>query len=254
MNGKATNEFYDVSRLPAQAGKLVFYISPSSVLGIQSPKNCFEQMKHFTFKGEDKIVEPEVGVNFVYGDTLYLYSEERAADLKNNLLAKVVNHKNRFQNILDDNPHFIKKAFEFLSWNQALLNSQDFFESLAQVENIYQKDKDFQKCLQKDYEEIGQRASLDQYQLKFFLEEITLFYLVAKKEIKLKNEFTQGNEKWVLNCYPRKPLWSHIYLQQLNPLNLQAKENKYENSYYDLKSNTLYDFDRLDLETVTFND
>ena len=71
MNGKATNEFYDVNRLPARAGKLVFYISPSSVLGIQSPENCFEQMKHFTFKGEDKIVKPEVGVNFVYGDTVY---------------------------------------------------------------------------------------------------------------------------------------------------------------------------------------
>lgn len=228
----------------------MFYISPSKVFGDQSAETVFEQARYFTFEGDDKIKEPEVGCNLVYGDALYMYSGESAADLKNSLLSRTIDHRNSFKNILDENPQLIKKSFNFLTWNQALFSGSDFFTLLGQVEKLYREDEELQKYVRRDHEEIGQREELDEYQLKFFLEEITLFYLVAKKEIQLHNDFLQGKQEWVLNCYPRKPLWSHIYLQQKNPFDLEAEDNKYENCYYDLKNKVLYDFDRVDLETL----
>lgn len=251
-NAPSANQFFDIKRLPAKPGLLVFLISPGKIDNEQSAENVFEQFRHFTFQGDDKIVEPEVGVNLIYGDTLYMYSEKPSADLKNNTLSKVINHRNEFLNIIKQHREFIRKAFNFFTWNQVQFNLKDknFFDYLAQVEKMYEEDEVFQQYVQKDYEEIGQRDELDDYQRKFFLEEITLFYLIAKKRIPLWNEFVQGKQEWVLNCYPRKPLWSHIYLQQQNPFNLHAGENKYENAYYDSDAKLLYDFDRLDLNTV----
>ena len=248
------NKFFDINRLPETAGQLVFYVSPSKALNGHSADKYFEYMKYFTFEGDEKIKEPEVGLNIVYGDTLYLYSDEQAANLKNKLLSKIVDHKNKFIKLLDENPQFIKKAVNFTTWNQLLFENKSFLDYFGKIKKLYQEDEKFQEFVKKDFEETGKRPDLDEYQMNFFLEEILVFYLTAKKQLSLHNDFTQGNEKWMLNCYPRKPLWSHIYLQQLNPFDLESEENKFENSYYDLENKILYDFDRLDLETIDFSE
>jgi hypothetical protein len=69
----------------------------------------------------------------------------------------------------------------------------------------------------------------------------------------LPNEFIEGNQKWILFCYPGKPLKSTVYFYQLNPFKLDWKENPYQNACYDLENKKLYDFDRLDIETFDFS-
>ncbi|MFB6225823.1 MAG: hypothetical protein ABEJ02_00550 [Candidatus Paceibacteria bacterium] len=244
------NEFYDISRMPEKPGLLSIYISPSKVENAQSAEKCFEFLELFW----DKIKEPEVGVNFIYGDTLYLYSEQEATNLKNKLLASVINHKNKLIKILDNNPHFVKKSVNFTTWNQLLTSGSSFHDYFGRLKKLYNQDDKLQKYIKKDYEENGKRDELDEYQLNFFLEEVLVFYLVAKKELRLRNDFVQGHEEWILNCYPDRPFWSEVYLHQQNPFGLECEENKFENSYYDLENKILYDYNRLDLETMDFSE
>ena len=86
-------------------------------------------------------------------------------------------------------------------------------------------------------------------QVNFFLEEILMFYLLVKDQIKLPNEYIENNQKWVLFCYPGRPLKSSVYIHKLNPFNLSWPENPYQDSYYDLEAKELIDFNRVDLET-----
>ena len=62
-----------------------------------------------------------------------------------------------------------------------------------------------------------------------------MVYLISKGQIKLKNEFIRGHEKWVLIAYPGKPLKQHIYLHQKNFFKFDNPKNIYQNSWYDLK-------------------
>ena len=66
----------------------------------------------------------------------------------------------------------------------------------------------------------------------------------------LRNDYVQGNEDWVLWCYPGKPLKAQIYLTQKNFFNLKNPKNAYENAFYDLEEKKLYDFKRIDLATL----
>ena len=75
-----------------------------------------------------------------------------------------------------------------------------------------------------------------------------MFYLVSKGKVRLNNEYVQDKQKWILWCYPGKPLLSEIYLFQKNFFKLSNPENVYENSYYDLIDNKLYDYTKIDLE------
>jgi hypothetical protein len=255
MQKQPVNEFYDVSRLPEQPGILAFFISPSLTQSQQNPDNTFQRMKYFTFAGEEKISEPEVGMNLIYGDTLYFHEDEtEPIELRNRMIGEIDKHKHGFKKILDNNPEFIKKAFNFTTWNQLLLSSSSSFtDYFGKIKQIYNKDEEFQKYIKKDFEEIAKRDQLDELQLNFFLEEILVFYLTAKGQMKLQNDFVQRRQNWILNCYPRKPIWSQIYLHQLNPFDLSWKENRFENSYYDTNNKILYDFDRVDIKTLDFS-
>ena len=129
-----------------------------------------------------------------------------------------------------------------------MLESKIFLTSYGKIRQIYNKDKKFQKYVLKDLKKFG--LELNENNLKFILEEILIFYLVAKKEIKLKNKFLYNNYKWCLNCYPGMPLYSEIYLFQLNPLKLKSINNNYESSFYDLKDKKIYHFDKINLEEL----
>lgn len=71
--------------------------------------------------------------------------------------------------------------------------------------------------------------------------------MAAKGKIKLHNEYIQGHEKFILQCYPGKPLRSEIYFFQLNPFKYKNSKNKYENSFYDLENKKLYNYLAFDL-------
>ena len=217
----------------------------SRISNSQNAKNCWQYIKIFSPK---KITKPTVGLNFIYGDYLYFNSNEPAAKLKNKFIELTHNHKNAFLRVLSKNPFYVKQSFSFITWNQTLLECKDFINLFGKLKKFYQKDKKFQKYMKEDLKSTGKRI-LNKNQLNFFLEETLLFYLLAKGKVVLRNDYIQGHEKWILWCYPGKPLKSQIYLSQINLFKFHNKKNKFENSFYDLEEKKLYDFSRVDLDT-----
>jgi len=246
MKKDITNQFFDLNKLPAEEGILVFPISMSRISNSQNAKNCFEYMKNFS---PNKIIKPIVGLNFIYTDLLYLNFSENAIDIKNKFMPLASYHKNEFLKILSRNPIFIQKAFSFITWSQIYLESKDFIGLFGNLKKIYSKDKEFQKYVKEDSNSIG-KTNLDDNQLNFFLEENLMSYLILKGKVRLSNNFIQGHEKWILYCYPGKPLKSQIYLFQQNFFGLMNRKNKYEDCFYDLEEKKLYDFKRVDLKTL----
>lgn len=228
MNG------YDINKFPNTAGMIIFPISISRIRNAQDAQNCFEHIEKLV----QKISKPWVGVNFIYGDNLYLYSDEPASKLKNKHQAEIISHKNAFMNILDKNPWYIQSAVNFTTWNQVLLESRDFLTHFGTLKKIYNEDESLKEAIQKDFVNSG-RNKLDENQINFFLEESLIFYMVLKGILKLSNKFLHGHEEWLLHCYPGKPLETEKWLHTNNPLKLSNEKNRYQDAMYDLSKQKL---------------
>jgi len=242
MNTNNQEDVFDINQVPKQPGILLFGISMSRISNTQTPEKCFEYMEHFI----PKIIKPEVGLNFIYSDGLYLNSTEQASLLKNKYDALIHQHKYGFLKLLEKKPVYITKSFNYVSWSQMILETKRFHEFFSQLKEVYSKDKRFQDLVVKDLD-IEQPEN---EQINFILEEILIFYLASKGEIVIKNDFLEGKHKWVLWCYPGKPLYSEIYLYRNNFFNLENTENKYQNSYYDLENKKLYDYSKIEIDKI----
>lgn len=235
-------KMFDINKVPKQPGLLLFGISLSRISNSQSPEKCFEYMQSFI----PKIVKPEVGLNIIYGDSLYMNSSEKARDLKKKFEPLIHAHKHGFIKLLEKNPIYIQKSFNFVTWADMILESKEFFSYLSDLKKIFEKDAIFQALVRKDVNSDSPKEE----EIEFVLEEILMFYLAAKGKIRLKNEFVQEKHKWVLWCYPGKPLYSEIYLYSKNFFELDNPENIYQNSFYDLESRKLYDYTKISVETL----
>lgn len=244
MNTRLKNQFYDINKFPAEAGMLVFGISMNQISNSQKAEKCFEYIQELV----KKVELPKVGLTFLYSDNLYLYQKADASKLNKKHQALIISHKNSFKKILDKNKWYIRDSFNFISWNQAILESTHFKDYIGHIKKLYEKDKTFQKYVKEDIRNMGRKVN--KLNVLFILEELLIFYLISKGEIKFPNEYIKGKEKWVLFCYPGPPLKSEIYLYQKNPLKLKNSRNKYENSYYDLKAKKLYNYDNVELKTL----
>ena len=238
------NEFFNINKFPSKEGMLLFGISMSQISNIQSATKCFSYIEELV----KKIRYPYVGLTFLYSDGLYFYQKGEPAKLNKRFQQLMISHKNEFNNILNKNEWYIRDSFSFVSWNQALLEMKDFVNHLSKLKQIYDKDKTFQKYLIADLKESNKEISEES--VYFILEEILVFYMASKGKLKFPNKYLNGKEKWVLWCYPGKPLKSEIYLYKKNFFKGKNKENDYENSYYDLSEKKLYDYNNLDLERL----
>lgn len=238
------NTFYDISRFPAEPGMLVFWISMSRISNAQSAEKCFEYIEHLS----QKITRPEVWINFIYSDGLYLLSEEKASTLKQKFLGAMISHKESILKWLKGT-WYIPKSFSFSAWNQLILQfSLNFPYYFNKLKKIYSTDSLFQSYVLDDANTNGKDIS--ENQIHFFLEEILMFYLISKGKAKIQNEFLNNHEKWILHCYPGKPLKSEIYLYQKNFFKFNNLNNIYQNYFYDLEEEKLYDYSRVDLATL----
>ena len=235
-------KLFDINKVPKQAGLLMFGISLSRISNSQSAEKCFEYMKDFI----PKIVIPEVGLNIVYSDSLYMNSSEKAKDLKKKFEPLIHAHKYGFIKLLEKNPIYIRKSFNFVTWTDMILESKEFFNYLSDLKKIFEKDETFQTLVKKD---IGS-DNPNEEEIEFILEEILMFYLTAKGKVRLQNEFVQEKHKWVLWCYPGKPLYSEVYLFNKNFFKLDNPENIYQNQFYDLESKKLYDHSKIEIENL----
>lgn len=240
------NKFFDINKLPSEKGLLLFGLSMNKLQNRQSAEKCMEDIKHLaTFK----ISKPLVGLNFIYSDYLYLYSDKPAPELKHTLMNEVIHHRNGMQKLIERN-HMqfqIQHAFNYMVWNQLYVGTKDFNQLFVQLKKIYENNPEFQKYMQEDCQIFDREMGNNQ--INFFLEEILMFYLLAKNQVKLPNEYIENNQKWILLCYPGRPLKSAIYLNLLNPFHIEWPENPYENCWYDLDSKELIDYKRVELET-----
>lgn len=240
----AKNEFFNINKFPAKEGMLLFGISMSQTCNIQSAKKCFSYVEELV----KKIEYPHVGLTFLYSDNLYLYQKGEPSKLNKKFQQLMISHKNEFSKILNKNKWYIQDSFNFISWNQALLEVKDFIGYFSKLKQIYEKDKIFQRYLKEDIKH--SKKEVNEENILFILEEILVFYLASKGSLKFPNKYINGKEKWVLWCYPGSPLKSEIYLYQQNFFKLKNKENEYENSYYDLIGKKLYNYNNVDLETL----
>ncbi|MBS3072856.1 hypothetical protein J4477_03425 [Candidatus Pacearchaeota archaeon] len=236
------NEFFDINKFPAKEGMLIFGISMSQISNTQSATKCFSHIEELV----KKIRYPYVGLTFLYSDNLYFYQKGDAVKLNKKFQQLMISHKNEFNKILNKNLWYIRDSFGFITWNQALIEIKDFMDYFSKLKEIYNKDKKFQKYLNDDIKESDKK--INEENIMFILEEILVFYLASKGKLKFPNKYLNGKEKWVLWCYPGKPLKSEIYLYQKNFFNLQNKENDYENCYYDLDDKRLYDYSNVDFD------
>jgi hypothetical protein len=245
------NVFFDINKLPAEKGLLLFGLSMNKLDfqgggGGQSAANCVDHVRIFH---TSKVSKPLVGLNFIYSDFLYLYSDKSAPELKNSFMHQVIQHKNSFQKIIEKNSldFQIQHGFNYMVWNQLYVGTRDFDVLFRELKEIYSKDELFQKYIKEDTEIFGRE--MGENQVNFYLEEILMFYLLTNGKVKLPNEYIENQQKWVLYCYPGRPLKSTVYLYQLNPFKLSWDENPYARAHYDLSEKKLIEFDRVDLET-----
>lgn len=249
------NEFFDINKLPANEGILVFPISMSRITNSgQDAKSCMKNIYHFhPNKVQISSRHAKFGGNFIYGDFLYLHSKEKASVLKNKFMGAVEDHSNSILNLAKKDKYLIKEAISFTVWNQLYLDCSRFVFYFNKLKQIYKKDKLFQKYLREDFKNLSKgKSRLEENQINFFLEEHLMFYLISKGEVRLRNDFIRDHERWILNCYPGLPMKAHIYLHKKNFFKLNNAENIYQNSWYNLENKKLYDFNNLDLETWNY--
>lgn len=245
-NGLEKNTFFDINRFPAEKGLLIFGLSMNKLDNRQSAKNCLEDIRHFS---PSKVTKPLIGLNFIYTDFLYLYSDRSASELKRTFMNQIIDHRNGIQKLLEKNfiEFQIQHAFNYMVWNQLYVGTKDFNHLFEKLKEIYQKDELFQKYLKEDCAIFARE--MEENQVNYFLEESLMIYLLNKNQIKLPNDYIENNQKWILFCYPGRPIKSIVYIHQLNPFHLDWKDNPYQNSFYDLEAKQLIDCDRVDLET-----
>lgn len=252
MSTLPQNTFFDINKFPAAEGMLVFPISMSRISNeSQNAKRYWEYLGHINpSKINKNSPNSKVGAIFIYGDYLYLYSDEKSNILKRRYMDLVASHKNSFGNLLKGDPYLIHDSISYKVWNQFYLDCDKFVSYLDSLKRTYEGDRKFQEYIRHDLERLNSpERSLDENQLYFFLEEHLMLYLIAKGQMRLENNFVDGREKWILVAYPGKPLKAHVYIHQQNFFNLENPQNVYQNSWYDLEGKKLYDFDRIDLET-----
>lgn len=238
-------EFFDINQLPQEEGVIFLGISMSKIGNTQSAEKCVE----YTEQIASKINKTEgVGMVFCYGDYLYFNSEEKAKVLRDRYKELMLSHKSAFLKSLLKNNHWIKKAFSFVTFGQLMLdNNEEYKSSFDVIRNLYQTDTQFKKYVYDDC--IEAKSEVSELNILFVLEEITMFYLLAKGRLALTNDFVRDGE-WILQAYPGKPLKSEVYLFQVNPLRFSNIKNKYENHFYDLSSQILYDYTKVNIEAL----
>lgn len=237
------NNFFGINKFPKGWGVVAMPISMSRIATGQSAQNCIDWILDF---GVNKVTEPKIGLNFIYGDFLYLYSDERANVLKERFMIETIKHKNALYKLIQKNKKQlqIQHAFTFQNWNELYINTKDFDGNLRDIKKIFKEDALFQKYIDEDIR--FYRRDKTENQINFFLEEHLATYLLLYKQIFLRNEYVLNREDWVLWVYPGVPSKALVYIFQLNPFGLKT-DNPYLGQY-NLENSKFYDFNNFDLD------
>lgn len=240
-----TNKFFDINQFPQEEGMIVFGISLSKISNAQRAEKYFEYLEHFL----NKIVKTEgIGAVILYSDYLYMHTDQGSPqELRKRYIELMLQHKNSFLKIIGRRRELIPKAYTFLTWGQLILEFREFTTYFAELKRIYQNDTKLREYVAAD--SVGKQ--MNENQANFILEESLVLHLISKGKFRFDNDYIQHREKWILNCYPGKPLFTEVYLCQKNFFELKNPGSVYENSYYDLEGKLLYDFTKVDLTSFS---
>ncbi|MCF7910123.1 hypothetical protein K9L16_00430 [Candidatus Pacearchaeota archaeon] len=240
------NEFYDISKFPAEPGITVVGISMSRIDKGQAPAKLFKEC----IRVIPKIKKPLVGDIMVYTDGLLMNSDNPASELKMKFQRLMEEHKRGYMKLIKKDIYLVQPAYAFTTWSQMILNCPGFHSYFEKLKEIYSKDKQFQKYVQTDI--TSANKDVNENTINYILEEVLLDYLVVKGKVRLQNDFVQDKEKWILNCYSGKPHRSHAYMHQKNFFKIRST-NVYQNSWYDLTNKKLYEFERMNIDNFDFS-
>lgn len=238
------NQFFDIKPLK----DWTLFVFPISMTNIDTKQSVGKCIKYVSYFNEKKVGAPKLGLNVVYGDFLYLNSDEKAKKLKKKFMVQMAHHNSGIKKaIYKRRKEFqIQHAFNFESWSNLYLQVKgNFNEYLLRIKKIYEKDKLLQKYIKEDAK--FYKRKLDKNQLDFFLEEHLMFYLISYGMIHFRNEYVQGRERNRLICYPGVPPKAVIYFLQKNPFKFKT-DNLFVGQY-NLLNKKFYDANNFDLET-----
>ncbi len=238
------NQFFGINKFPKGWGIVAMPISMSRIATGQSAQKCIEWILGF---GVTKVTEPKIGLNLIYGDFLYLLSDEKANTLKERFMIEVIKHKNALQKLVVKNKQQlqIQHAFTFQNWNDLYINTKDFDGCLREFRKLYENDKQLQKYIDEDIKFYNREKN--ENQINFFLEEHLATYLLLYGQISMRNEYVMGREEWRLWVYPGVPCKALVYIFQSNPFKLET-DNPYLGQY-NLENSKFYEFSKFDLES-----
>src|SRR6056297_1930731 len=162
------NEFYDINKLPKSSGIYYLALSMPYLGSLQHPKELYEMDLETIEKQEAS----NTGVHVVYTDNLYFYSPDNAMELKTKFQRMIEIHKRTWVKLIEKNIFLIPKAFNFVTWNQLMLDCPNFTTYLENFRSIYDKDELLQKYVRLDIKKTGRRVN--KYTIGYILEEILL--------------------------------------------------------------------------------
>lgn len=240
-------KYFDINKFPKGWGTLVFPISMSRIGNAQSAQASIDAILFFL----GKMQENKVGANFFYSDGLYMNLEHDSYETKNRFANTAVAHMGGVRNLfLKNNKDLqIDSGLSFESWFQMYLSHPDFFSALKTIRNFYNSDTDFQKYVALDAKAHGKE--LTEAQLSFYLEEHLFSYLCMNRQLRLRNDFVQDRQEWVLEVYPGAPALGQVYLVQKDPLKINEDSNPYKGQY-NLEKKVFIPYLKVDLNDPGF--
>lgn len=239
---KADKEIsHDINKLPTD-GYIIFPISMSRIANAQNPQNCYKAIQFL----ETKMSLPGVDGIFLYTNGLYYNNESSALTVRKKTNQQMMDHKNGILKLVHKNKKYLPQAMHFIPWDYVLLNSLDFADFFARLNNAFAKDSKFALKVREDLKEREETEA----NILFLLEEIAVNHIIRQRLVDFPKTLVK-HDKFRLFVYPGNYMNSDIYQWKIKLLpQKQTKEfnnNPFYAAQYDLDKHILYDFDKIAL-------
>lgn len=244
---KFTDYTKPLEKFPTKEGTLILPISLSKVQNEQEA----EIVRDMLYDCLSKIKKPGVSASVVYTTSLYWkcnWDHSKRERITENYHRQLINSLEQSTN----NPIAINMQYlQFINRSQLRLFSNiDFDSKFKQLQEIFDKDTEFQDHMKTDAQDFWRDLSPEQRD--FFLEEHLMSTLVSKNKIIVSQPLVP-NPKRQLRWYPWAPLRHQVYMMQKNIGAWNPDFNKltqqYEYSRYDYKDKLLYDMSKINLDS-----
>lgn len=224
-----------INFLPSD-GYVVFPLSISRLRTGQSPKKCFEFIKHL----DTKINIPGNDIIFIYTDGLYHNSSKSSFSVRKYVLNETIVHRNLLVKLINNYKKWIPSAFHFLNFDYVTLSSKKFFPWLNILDKEVKENLRFRLEIQRS---LGKR-NLSEENVRFIIEELTVAHIIRQQKVIFPKTLVR-EDKFRLVVYPGPPIPAEEYIwkNKVLPIAPNSKVGRYGNAYYNPVNEKLYRFD-----------